>query len=78
MGLDKPPIPFQFNSYWMEYEEYKDLVESIWISYDNSNIESTCIHFLNNLNSLKARTITWEVERRKHDFDHHRIEETLC
>ena len=54
MGLDKPSIPFKFNSSWMEDEEYNDLLKSIWPPYDISRIDSTCIQFLNNLKSLKA------------------------
>ena len=31
---DKPPTPFKFNRVWLNLEEFKNLIKSLWIPYN--------------------------------------------
>lgn len=63
--LDKPASYFKFNYAWLEEDEFKDLVKSMWILYDYSRPTSTTIQFLNNLKWTKNSIISWAADRRK-------------
>lgn len=66
-GGDKPPSPFKFNRDWLNMEELKNLMKSLWIPYNPEIHRSTVIHFVENLGRTKQATKKWAHEKKVKD-----------
>jgi hypothetical protein len=66
-GGDKPPPPFKFNRDWLNMEEFKNLIKSLWIPYNPEIHRSAAIHFVENLGRAKQATKKWAHEKKVRD-----------
>lgn len=66
-GGDKPPSPFKFNQDWLNLEEFKNLIKSLWIPYNPETHRSIAIHFVENLGRTKQATKKWAHEKKVKD-----------
>ena len=64
---DKPPSPFKFNRDWLNLEEFKELIKSLWITYNLDIHRSVTIHFVENLGRIKQATKKWAHDKRIKD-----------
>ena len=66
-GGDKPPSPFKFNGDWLNLEDFKNLIKSLWIPYNPELHRSVVIHFVENLCRAKQATKKWVNEKKVRD-----------
>lgn len=59
----KPKTPLKFNSSWLKYEKFHQIIKDTWITFSQDGDKIPVEVIVNNLTRLKHRRIVWAKEK---------------